>query len=154
MKVGDTLYKHIFLSGVAAYKCIAVTKRDKATHYELECQNCTHEGDSCVVLVRKSDYSKTAYKFMDCINCEEGCSDDNHRHAHETSKDHLRYFTTRREALMSCYQHSINLAKEDVKKAKEILELQRKRVTEWETHYENVKDGDEIIENETEVKDD
>lgn len=133
MKQGDILYKYQDFGRYAQYIVTAITKREKMTEYELECQSCQH-GFKCRVLVKKvrgSDW----YEFLCVINDE----DEEWKAWHTTYKKSEMFYHTRKEAMLAVYQNAIDSQKSEISNHENIAHEKRKKLAELEAHFQNIK---------------
>lgn len=110
LQIGDNLFHYVSFHGVLKYIVTGIRNYGDTTHYEIECENCSH-GYRCKILVTKDqDWGRDRFKYIEMLNDE----DREYFIFHNDSY----YYLTSTEALLE--------------KTHEILEEKRKRKKELE----------------------
>lgn len=130
LKIGDHLWRYTGVS-ILEYEVYGVVDREVGRMYEVKCLNC-NDHSTCELLL--ADTKKEGYRYVDMI------SDDNQKYWHRDSSGYNRYHRTKSQAIISRNEWTINFIKENIKKSKDSIASNERKILEMEAIIEGLKD--------------
>ena len=128
MDINDKLYKFCSTKGIFTYVVTGKLTREQGDFMELECQQCSHSGDKCRVLVAPHPWG--GWNFVQMINNDE----ESHWHV-----DTERWFEKASEALKHSLRGSIKEQKDKIISFNSGVKAAEERITSLENYIKAIK---------------
>lgn len=126
-KVGDLLWRYVQTRGVFKYRVHGVRVYENEIQLEVTCESCSH-GWKCELLLSEGDHGKLKYVRM--LNNDE---DNDQSYWHIDLEKSFDFYDTEKEAKLSGVRYLISDAKEQVRKAEDLLKQRKEHLAKLQS---------------------